>query len=130
MYLQDGLGDDVLVGTLSDDLLVGTYGCDTLIGGAGRDTLVANDLPGNTPNWKTDVLIGGKGTDIFILKNDYSTIGSFAIIADYERGEVLNLKEHPDYYSLKVEGNSTWVLDGKGNDVALLAGYTDTVTIV
>lgn len=122
-------GDDVLIGTAHDDHLIGEVGADTLIGGAGNDTLQVHHWGGTGEAWRTDVLIGGSGVDSFILGGEYYVQDSFAIISDYEACETIDL---PDTltYSLSLEGDSTWVYDNNGNDVALLAGYSGNVTIV
>lgn len=115
-------GDDLILGTDGDDSLVGDIGVDTLVGGLGDDVLHVNDLSGTSSAWITDVMIGGGGKDTFVLGGTYPTIGSYATIADWEYGDSIVLPEGE--YSLQVQGNSTWILDCNGNDVALVAGYT------
>lgn len=115
-------GDDLILGTHDADNLVGDVGVDTLIGGLGDDTLHVHHLSGTSSAWITDVLVGGSGKDTFILGGNYPTIGSYATIADWEYGDKIVLPEGE--YTTQVQGNSTWILDHTGNDVALVAGYT------
>lgn len=116
--------DDMLLGTDGDDHIVGHVGADTLVGGLGNDTLSSHHLWGDDVGWRTDVLIGGAGMDTFVLEGNYYTPGSYAVIADWQCGEQVILPAGHTY-STMVEGNSTWILDETGNDVALIAGVNN-----
>lgn len=70
VYVNGGLGDDLLLGNSGADLLVGGSGNDILTAGAGNDVLQGgsgNDvLTGGTGN---DSLTGGAGTDRFVFES-------------------------------------------------------------
>lgn len=126
--MTDTLQDDIIIGTDQNDTLVGRFGCDTLAGGIGDDILIVSDLNGVSPNWRNDLLVGGLGNDVYVLEGDYKTIGSFAVIADYQPGEEIHLIGTG--YSTVVTDNNTMILDASGNDVLQLFGFVGAVNIV
>ncbi|MFD1384522.1 tandem-95 repeat protein [Rhodanobacter aciditrophus] len=71
------------VGTGGDDYLVGDSDEDSLLGGAGDDVLFGGD------DESVDVLVGGEGSDIFILDNDTNLGNGFTqdVLMDFNASE-------------------------------------------
>ncbi|MCC4276028.1 tandem-95 repeat protein [Marinomonas communis] len=71
------------VGTGGDDYLVGSSDEDSLLGGAGNDVLFGGD------DESVDVLVGGEGSDIFILDNDTNLGNGFTedVLMDFNASE-------------------------------------------
>lgn len=62
--LYGGAGKDILLGDIGNDSLVGDSGNDTLVGGSGNDRLRGFSWGYNQ---EVDTLIGGHGSDTFML---------------------------------------------------------------
>ncbi|MCR0983632.1 calcium-binding protein [Roseomonas populi] len=72
--LHGGLGDDILLGGSENDLLFGDQGSDTLVGGSENDTLTGGD--GNDllmGGFGTDQLIGGAGEDTISFQGEFAS---------------------------------------------------------
>ena len=86
VYVNGGLGDDLLLGNSGADLLVGGSGNDSLTAGAGNDVLQGgsgNDvLQGGAGN---DSLTGGAGTDRFVFESVGANNGA-DFITDFVAG--------------------------------------------
>ncbi|WP_448563269.1 DUF4347 domain-containing protein [Trichothermofontia sp.] len=107
--LFGGQGNDTLFGGKENDILHGDRGNDTLSGDNGNDT-----LDGSNEKFagfgEIDVLIGGSGSDFFILGNrlqayyddgnpNSAGIDAFARIADFNLTEdFIQLRSGLDYY--------------------------------
>jgi Ca2+-binding RTX toxin-like protein len=106
-------GDDVINGNAGNDSIDGGFGNDLIYGGTGNDTLLGNigndTLIGvvrginNFGIGERDILIGGAGSDTFVLGdsfgiyyNDRNTASSglndFAVILDFTPEERIQLK--------------------------------------
>jgi peroxidase len=89
--LDGGVGNDSLFGGADGDLLIAGAGTDLLSGDRGDDTLSAVNFDGsNTP--ELDLLIGGAGSDLFILgdrSGDMVALANSATLWDFSAGEDL-----------------------------------------
>ena len=111
-----GDGNDKIVGSKFDDVIYGGDGKDKINGKHGDDIID----PGKSKNNQWEAVKGGKGSDIFVLKKNYS-----AWIKDFDVTEdKINL--------IGLEVNLDWEIDGKftyiyhGNErVAALSGKID-----
>jgi len=85
--LIGGAGEDKLVGNADDDILIGGAGKDKLIGKAGDDVLIGGGDGSSRADSRVDIMKGGSGADIFVIKNtDFSIAGGpnkFVKIKDF-----------------------------------------------
>ena len=103
--LIGGSGDDLLNGGRDNDNLEGGSGNDSLIGGSGDDILngVGN---GSRGNGEVDVLVGGGGSDTFLLGDDdgafYQGRGDndYAEIYDLDSQDIIQLYGVADQYDV------------------------------
>ncbi|MBD1830318.1 hypothetical protein NDI47_05110 [Microcoleus vaginatus GB1-A2] len=115
---------DVLTGNIQDNYLVGGDGNDILSGLRGNDTLIGvNPLSATPGSNETDMLIGGRGIDVFVLgdatKTYYSGTG-FASIAYFQQGiDRIQLRGSLSDYN--IVGNSI-NLAGTSDQIAVIQG--------
>lgn len=140
--LTGSQGDDLLEGDARDNRLIGNGGNDTLQGGNGADWLSGVDVNASQPGQgEQDLLIGGDGADTFVLGDAqgvyYRNDGdSYARIADWQPGDVLQLHGNADAYQVVAASSdlpdSTAILyapdDGEDNatTIAVLQGVAPT----
>lgn len=86
--LDGGDGNDKIYGRNGDDLIFGGTGDDVLNGGNGDDILFGSMGYGASYYDENDVMIGGKGSDLFVLETSafaiYGTL--FTTIKDFKNG--------------------------------------------
>jgi len=115
--LDGWTGDDTLVGNSGKDFLLGYTGNDSLVGGAGSDFLsgeAGDDILngyGQT-SFEYDYLIGGTGTDVFVLGDAASVFYQgfgFATITDFDSvaGDTIQVLGSADDYSLSIFNDGT-----------------------
>jgi Ca2+-binding RTX toxin-like protein len=114
-----GSGDDFIYGNKEDDFISGGNGNDYLLGWDGNDWLTGSDgndrLDGyGTNGSEIDVLIGGAGSDTFVLGSDrgVSYRGSgYAVISDWNSAsDWIEVAGNRNRYSLRRgnwDGSST-----------------------
>ena len=78
---------DMILGTYSNDKIKGTKGDDAIFGNGGFDKINAGKgddiiFPGAWSGGRADLVKGGKGNDVFVLKEDY-----FAFLKDFKLAE-------------------------------------------
>lgn len=101
-------------GTNYDDTLLGFGGSDKLIGKKGDDIID----PGRPSNRRYDTVLGGKGADIFVVKEDYWVfIKDFNIASDSL--DLSGLQYGLDWDSAK---GFTYIYGNDGYEVARLRG--------
>lgn len=84
-YLDGGTGNDTLWGESGNDTLFGGSGNDYLSGGNGNDRLMGTAIT-NYYNNEYDTLVGGAGSDIFVLgesAGNYYQGSGYALIVEY-----------------------------------------------
>ncbi|GBF80582.1 calcium-binding protein [Aphanothece sacrum] len=106
-YIDGGSGNDFLFGENDNDYLVGSYGNDYLDGGMGNDTLTGVGSH-SLGYYEIDTLIGGSGSDLFLLgdyHNPYYVGGyshDYAFIGDFQTGvDKLQLHGYAHDYSFQ-----------------------------
>jgi len=123
--LFGGQGNDTLFGGKENDILYGDRGNDTLSGDNGNDT-----LDGSNEKFagfgEIDVLIGGAGSDLFVLGNRLQSyyddgnpnspgIDAFARIADFNLNEdFIQLRSGLDYYIGSAFNTAAIYIDNDG----------------
>lgn len=126
-------GDDYVVGgeqegnVTDNDMLMGGLGNDYLDGGEGKDTLTGY----SSGSQEVDTLIGGAGSDSFVLADGYRNsarleiLGNerlildpqdYALILDFypDEGDVIQLKGSADQYLIR---RSTILFDKNGDKI-------------
>lgn len=148
-YLDGGKGDDIVLGWNGDDLLYGRdgndyllgegdndllidlgNGNDTLDGGSGNDTLIGvNSLAAAPGQGEIDELIGGGGSDTFVLGDNQGKVyyqggghglDDYAVISDFEEGDSIQLYGNSESYRL-------WKGDYNGHCSSALGSANDTL---
>jgi VCBS repeat-containing protein len=155
LKLITGTGNDILNGTSGNDTLVADGGNDTLFsdagsdnldGGAGNDTLIgANPNSANPGLAEIDTLVGGEGTDLFVLgdaawvgyddKNP-STNGTsdYANIVDFNpNDDKIQLQGPQSKYILSVLGSDTRLLidepDNEADELIAIVQGVDNLNL-
>jgi Ca2+-binding RTX toxin-like protein len=122
--LYGGRDGDTLYGGRDRDFLSGDLGSDFVSGDLGDDTLVGAVETRGDPDLQTaieiDTLVGGAGSDVFVLGSDRQTFyndadvinpgfNSYALIADFNSGEdLVQLRSHLSYvFGSDPTGNSS-----------------------
>jgi Ca2+-binding RTX toxin-like protein len=128
--LSGGLGDDRIAGGKGNDALIGGAGEDEIDGGAGDDMLFADTGAGFSSELVADLLIGGKGKDLFVIEAPdfgFATPGNPIVIDDFKDGtDFIGLAGYADqdnliYRDLTISdlaGDA--VLSVDGNEVAVV----------
>ena len=118
-------------GTNKNDKVKGTKYDDTLLGYGGRDKLYGrngNDiLDAGLGKARPDIIKGGKGSDIFVIKDRYwSAIKDFNISED-----IIDISGLSDGLAWTSEYGNTYIFGNNGNKVAKFSGYInlDQVTL-
>ncbi|MFM6347710.1 MAG: calcium-binding protein, partial [Dolichospermum sp.] len=108
-------GNDTITGTGGNDIIIGGNGSDLLNGGNGNDTLQGTN--GNAG--EQDYLVGGTGSDLFILADTTKTFyddgnsalpgdNDYATIADFNTtDDTIQLRGSSGDYLLSVDGSNT-----------------------
>ncbi len=105
-FLKGYSGGDTIVGGSGGDTLVGGSGGDTLVGGSGDDQL--KGIGKSLGAGEIDYLNGGRGSDTFILGDQYSVFykgggnDDFAVIRDFARKDRVKLAGDEDDYLLEL----------------------------
>lgn len=115
-------GNDIMHGHRGDDIMFGGNGDDILAGGPGADHL--NGTGGDKGTGEVDVLIGGKGADVFHL-GDNSTVyyigefdADFAKVMGFNASEdTLRLSGSASDYSFGVSSNGKHTEISFGGDL-------------
>jgi Ca2+-binding RTX toxin-like protein len=130
-YLDGGKGDDFIFDWEGNDYLHGGEGNDSLFGGSGNDTLIGVDsLAANPGQGEIDVLVGGGGSDTFVLGDNQGKVyyqgggthgtGDYAVIFDFEEGDSIQLYGNSEDYRL-------WKGDYNGHCSSALGSANDTL---
>ena len=115
VYVDAGMGDDVVTGGAGYDILSGGMGNDTIYGNAGDDR-----LNGNAGN---DVLYGGEGNDRL-----FGGKGSDRLFAGYGTNTIFG-DEGNDYVNAK-NGTVDVIDGGLGSNVSVLDTFDSVVNAV
>ena len=112
--LFGGSGGDLILGGLGNDTIGGEGGNDTLLGDDGDDVLIGND----GTDIGTDILLGGGGSDIFVLTGGEGE----SIIVDFESGDLIGLAGGLGAGELyKVQDGENTVIGTFGGDLLAVA---------
>ena len=127
--LNGGEGDDYMMGNAGDDEMIGGIGSDFIFGGIGSDRLVGSEVGNNTAA-QIDILVGGEGSDTFVVRDMYKTFGEndFAIIQDFNIEEDTIETGGATYSLVDVGGNlpgGVGLYDG-GELLAVIQRYSAT----
>ena len=107
-------GSDVLKGTREDDTLVGFAGSDRLIAKKGDDLID----PGRYTKGKYDLAVGGKGNDVFVIKDGY-----WVFIKDFQiRSDLLDLSGLDAGLDWNSSKGLTFIYGSDGYEVARFKG--------
>lgn len=140
--LNGGQGKDIILGSQNNELIYGRRGDDVLVGNSGNDTLFGqngDDVISGTDNQsqgilEKDILIGGKGADLFILGDQQgayyaqNNLEDQALIKDFSITEDrLQLYGSAADYQFKTVRNHTVILL-EGDRIALIQGIQNFPT--
>ena len=132
-YFDGGKGDDFVFGWYGNDYLNGGEGNDQLFGEADNDTLIGVDsLAANPGQGEIDVLVGGGGSDTFVLGDNQRKVyyqggghglDDYAVIFDFEEGDSIQLYGNSESYQL-LSGDYTHCGSalGSSNDTLIFLG--------
>ncbi|MCL1471458.1 CHRD domain-containing protein [Argonema antarcticum A004/B2] len=142
--IDGNVGNDIIYGGQDNDLLIGSTGSDFLSGDKGNDTLSGVDASAASPGLgEIDTLVGGEGSDRFILANTNvfyyndgndadAGLNDYALITDFKAGEdVIQLRGSANNYVLAISkgslptGTAIFQVSAQNELVGIVQGVTD-----
>lgn len=113
-------------GTARKDKIIGTNKADRIFGLGGADHINGkngDDLvdPGHWTQGSRDIIKGGRGSDTFVIKDDYYLyIKDFKIIEDR-----LDVSQLTSGFDWQVQSGNTYIYNNNGYEVAKIRGKVD-----